>query len=225
MDDEALFKSALLTAVAPLGVTLHPHQVESMWRHFRMLIEANRRVNLTRITDPVKAAVKHYADSLAVAGWLQATSNEVTTLLDVGTGGGFPAIPLAIYGPHWRITAIDGTGKKLRCAADFVARLGLTNCTLLHRRAEKWPEDVPKFDLILFRAIAPIADCLKLARPFCVAGSIVVCYKTDPLARDEHRDAEKSARGLGYDKLAPWAYSLICANQRLSHQLCSYHSD
>ena len=191
MDARESFLSALQTAVGELGLELESAQLERMWRHFGLLTLANRRINLTSIADPVQAAVRHYADSLAVAAWCGSTQRRPAAVLDVGTGGGFPALPLAMAMPDWRFTAIDGTGKKVRCVQQFVHELRLGNCRVLHQRAEDWTsdagsdahDDTRRFDLVLFRAIDPIRECLRLARHLCNPGSVVVCYKADPLGQ------------------------------------------
>jgi len=133
--DHDVFDAALCRAVAALGLAVDQGQRARMYAHFRRVIEANRVFNLTRITAPADAAVQHYADSLSLlaAPWIDAGGP--LTVLDVGTGAGFPAIPLAIVCCHWDITAIDGTGKKARFVAETAAALKLTNVRAGHARA------------------------------------------------------------------------------------------
>ncbi len=222
MDDRTRFNSTLQSNLEQLGLAIKVDRLDQMWHHFELLAEANRRINLTRITDPAQAAAKHYADSLAVTAWCKTTGWKPATVLDVGTGGGFPAVPLAVDCPHWQITAIDSTGKKVRCVESFVTRLALSNCKVLHKRAEEWCEKVPKFDLILFRAMGPIGECLTLAGRFCNRHSIVMCYKSDPLPTGEDRDAKQMAARKGFAKLTHWPYRLTCREETISHQLCCY---
>ena len=222
MDDRAEFITTLKSNLGHLDLQFDDGAVAQMWEHFRLLVAANRKINLTRITDPAEAAVRHYADSLAVAAWCRASGAEVTTVLDVGTGGGFPAVPLAICRPGWQVTAIDGTGKKIRYVEQFVDHLGLTNCRALHQRAEEWREDTPSFDLVLFRAIAPLADCLGLAERFCRPGSVVICYKCDPLPNGESQAALQGQAGRRFTRRQNWPYTLKGSSGVLSHQLCCY---
>lgn len=232
MDDRRCFVNTLRENLEQLGLSTDAGQLDQMWCHFELLLEANRGINLTRITGPAQAAAKHYADALAVAAWCDTTGWVPTTVLDVGTGGGFPAIPLAIARPAWQVTAVDSTAKKVRCVQDFVERLGLANCRVVHQRIKRAggfsprgpadTNDAPNFDLILFRAIAPIADCLKLAKPFCHTDSVVVCYKSDPLDSDERRRAERQAAKLGLKKLPAWPYRIDCDEETISYLLCCY---
>ncbi len=222
MNDRAEFITTLKSNLEHLDLQLDDGAMAQMWEHFRLLVAANRKINLTRITDPAEGAVRHCADSLAVAAWRRASGVEGTTVLDIGTGGGFPAVPLAICRPHWQITAIDGTGKKIRCLEQFIDRLGLTNCRALHRRAEEWREDVPSFDMVLFRAIAPLADCLGLAERFCRSGTVVVCYKGDPLPNEEARAVLRGRAVRRFARRQNWAYTLKGPGGVLSRQLCWY---
>ncbi len=222
MDDRAEFITTLRSNLEHLGLQLDDAAVAQMWAHFRLLIAANRTINLTRITDPAEGAASHYADSLAVAAWCRATAAEGTTVLDIGTGGGFPAVPLAICRPDWQVTAIDGTGKKIRCLEQFVDQLGLTNCRALHRRAEEWREGAPSFDMVLFRAIAPLADCLGLAKRFCRPGTVVICYKGDPLPNKEAETALRSRSARRFGLRQDWSYTLKGPSGVLSRQLCCH---
>ncbi len=204
--------------------------MQGMWHHFELLIEANRSVNLTSITDATQAAGKHYSDSLAVAAWCDSIGWQPTAVLDVGTGGGFPALPLAIQCPDWQITAIDGTGKKVRCVEHFVDELGLPNCRVLQCRAEHWSTDTARtegksptqFDLVLFRAIGSMGKCLTLARNLCRHQGVFVCYKTDPLSEAERNRAREVADKLAFAELARWPYAITCGPEKIRHQLCCY---
>jgi len=222
MDDRAEFITTLKSNLEHLDLPLDDGAMAQMWEHFRLLITANREINLTRITDPAEGAARHYADSLAVAAWHRASGAEGTTVLDIGTGGGFPAVPLAICRPDWQVTAIDGTGKKIRCLEQFVDRLGLTNCRVLRQRAEEWYEGAPSFDMVLFRAIAPLADCLALAARFCHPGTVVICYKGDPLPNKEDRDAARCRAGRRFARRQNWPYTLKDSSGVMSRQLYCY---
>ena len=120
------FDRALDEAADRIGVPTTAAQRSAMGHHFALMVEANRRFNLTRITTPVEAAIKHYADSLTLLTCPDIAAAAPITLLDVGTGAGFPAIPLAIVCPAWQVAAIDGTGKKARFVAESAAGLGAT---------------------------------------------------------------------------------------------------
>ena len=105
-----VFAAALIEACSAMQLPISNSNIDLMWAHFFRLTEANRHFNLTRITSVAEAAVKHYADSLSLLAMPLVGSRDRLSVLDVGTGGGFPAIPLAIMQKAWHITAIDGTG-------------------------------------------------------------------------------------------------------------------
>ena len=227
MDARESFLSALQTAVGELGLDFESASLEQMWRHFELLTLANHRINLTSITDPAQAAVSHYADSLAVAAWCRNVQRQPATILDVGTGGGFPALPLAIAMPDWQLTAIDGTGKKVRCVQQFVHELQLRNCLVLQQRAEDLTlgaglDEARRFDLVLFRAIGPIRECLRLAKRLCIPGGVAAFYKADPLDKVEQHRASESAGKSGWTELPVWPYTLTCQDGTIARQLCCY---
>lgn len=207
--DEAAFRAALEAAAGAVGGVLEAHCVQKMWQHFLLVVEANRRVNLTRITNPAEAAVKHYADSLTLLACPNVRPTESCNLLDVGTGAGFPAVPLAIACPAWRIIAIDATAKKVRFVQEAVARLGLTNIQVFHGRAADWKPGQPdRFDRVVLRAVTKIApglaEVLRLVRP----GGEIVFYKTARIEPAEIETGRRAARQYGLEELPPVAVEL-----------------
>lgn len=193
-----LFAAALITAVKSIGLDLDAEQVADMYRHYRLMVAANRRFNLTRITAPAEAAVKHYADSLAPLVDPRYADDRPLAVLDVGTGAGFPAVPLAIVRPRWRITAIDGTGKKARFVADAARALGLENLEAAHYRAAALARKRPaSFDLVLIRAVGNLAAGLKETHRLPRPGATIVFYKTANLNPAERRQGRDTADHLG----------------------------
>lgn len=121
--------------------------------------EWNEKINLISRKDIVNLTEHHLLHSLAIAKVLSFTQG--TTLLDVGTGGGFPGIPLAILFPECRFTLIDGIGKKVMVAEDIAKRIGLSNVECLHERVE---DEKRQFDFVVSRAVMPLPDLVKLVR-------------------------------------------------------------
>lgn len=198
------FDEALVAACTSIGLSPGRRQRERMLAHFRRVIEANRHFNLTRITTPADAAVKHYADSvtLLAAPWIDAARS--MSVLDVGTGAGFPAVPLAIMCPRWRILAIDGTGKKARFVAETAEALGLDNLQARHARAEALSRDkAGSFDLILVRAVGKIAEVLRQVHGLVRLGGRIVFYKTDRIEAAEVLQGSKTAATLGLSMYDP----------------------
>lgn len=216
------FRHTVLEASRSLDLTISSDQLDRLAMHYDRLIQANRRFNLTRITDPVEAAVKHYADSLSAAVWARRHAPEIRTVLDVGTGAGLPAIPLAIVRPDWSVTAIDGTAKKSRFVAECATQLGLENLTAAHRHTDHWQPAPAPFDLITFRAVAKLAVCIGHAQSLMAPGGWLVCYKTDRVDELERKRAAEQAERRHMIAADPWPYRLEGGELRLQRQLISY---
>ena len=121
--------------------------------------EWNSKINLISRKDIENLEEHHLLHSLAIAKFIQFQPG--TTILDVGTGGGFPGIPLAILFPECQFTLIDSIGKKIRVAQDIAQRIGLTNVECIQERAE---EEKRQFDFVVSRAVMPLPDLVKLVR-------------------------------------------------------------
>jgi 16S rRNA (guanine527-N7)-methyltransferase len=162
---------------------------ERMAAYWDMLLVWNERVNLTAITDPAEAAKKHFADSLTALPFIP----EGARCIDVGTGAGFPGIPLMIARPDIQMTLLDSLNKRVRFLEAVSQELGL-NARCLHARAEDAGRDKAQresYDIALSRAVAPLPVLLELTVPFLKIGGTGIAYKTD--AAEELR---LSARAL-----------------------------
>lgn len=213
--DRDRFLRSLDSGLTGLGLSLTPEQKDRLAGHFGRVIQANERFNLTRITSAEAFAIKQVVDSLAFVRWLATEADAVSadggvnTILDVGTGAGFPALPIAVALPDWGVTAIDGTAKKVRFVASCAAELALRNLQCLHARAESLGPDRP-FGYVLFKAVGPMARCLLLARTWLAKGSAtkVVMYKTDSIDPTECDEATRQAAKLGLSKATQFEYTL-----------------
>jgi len=219
--DRSIFDRALQAALAPWAIQLTNDQLAQIWSHFAAVTEANTRFNLTRIIDASEAAVKHYADSLALIAWGRQQLVQPRTILDVGTGAGFPAVPLAVVQAGWQVTAIDSTAKKMAFLAEWIASAGIPNLTALHARAEHWANEA-RFDVVTFRATGTVAKCLTQARGVVAKKGVVVCYKTRELPAEEMTDAKRTAEALGFRAEPPFEYHLTCGAETLARQLVVY---
>lgn len=223
MNDREAFESTLKSAADVLNLPLQDHHLERMWQNFRLVVEANRSFNLTRITDPADAALKHYADSLTLLATPWVDCDRSLAVLDVGTGAGFPAVPLAVVCEKWRITAIDGTGKKARFVADAAARLGLANLTAGHIRAADLARQAgERFDLIVLRAVTQIARGIEEVRSLLKPAGAVVFYKSGELSDDELTAGTAQARRRGLARMATHALRLPCTEGMLERKLIRY---
>ena len=155
----------------------------------RLLAEWNERMNLTAITDPVEVAEKHFADSLAALPYLKPGMQ----VIDVGTGAGFPGVPLLIMEPKLELTLADSLHKRLTFLDALLKELGLT-ATLVHGRAEDLGQNRlyrERFDAATSRAVANLPVLLELTTPFVKVGGSAIAYKGD--AAEELQNAKSAA--------------------------------
>jgi len=153
--DEAGWKARLESGARELGAELDASQLDILWRYGVMLRERNEHVNLTSIVSPEGILQLHMLDSLTLVPHL----GEAQRIIDVGTGGGFPGIPLAVACPKVEFTLIDGTQKKIRFVAESIAALDICNARAHAARAESYVGE-KEFDLVVVRAVGSLVDVL-----------------------------------------------------------------
>ncbi|HLQ07415.1 MAG TPA: 16S rRNA (guanine(527)-N(7))-methyltransferase RsmG [Steroidobacteraceae bacterium] len=166
--------SALETLVqdaATLGVALSEDDARRLLTLLDELARWNRTYNLTAISTPAEMLTHHLLDSLAIQSDLQGTR-----IADVGTGAGFPGLPLALCNPARHFTLIDSNGKKIRFVSHAAHALGLANVTAVHARAESLKPEAP-FDTVVARALAPLPQMLAQVAPLCGPLSRVLAMK------------------------------------------------
>ena len=212
------FESALRGALAVWGIVPSAEQMRLLRAHFAAVLEANRRFNLTRVTEPEDAAVTLYADSLAVVAWAERNAVQARAVLDAGTGAGFPAVPVAVMQPRWQVTAIDGTGKKTVFLADCARELPVSNLTAMHSRVEQMHAP-PAYDLILFKAVAKIEQCLHWSQHALAPRGFVVLYKTSDVPVVEEAAGRRTAGRLGYHEADRFEYTLRRGDETLPRSL------
>lgn len=182
--------------LAAHGVTLDREALMRLDLYAERLIETNRRFNLTAVTDPDEVTVKHFADSLVLLGKTELPAG--ASLLDVGTGAGFPGLALKLARPDLQVAFLDGTRKKLGFISSVLEETGLAGETL-HLRAEeagKLPKYREKFDFVTARAVADMAVLVEYCLPFVRAGGLFLAMKS-AAAEEEIQNAAGAVRLLG----------------------------
>ncbi len=179
-----------------LGVELGPRETGLFVRLADSLTEANRRFNLTAITQEDRIVTEHFLDSLTA---LRAADPRGKKVLDVGTGGGYPGLPLAIVCPEARCTLMDATAKKIRYVNDVCRELGLDNAAGIAARAEeagRLPEYREAYDIVYARAVSDMLILCELCLPFAAVGGLFVAMKSAG-AGEEAKRAEEQIAKLG----------------------------
>ena len=171
-----------LSAVEDVGIVFEQDDLDRIERYLKLLYEANQVMNLTGVRDPGEAWMRHVFDSLTLLPWISglAADGRDLRILDVGSGGGCPGIPLACILPNTRMTLLETTGKK----ADFLSRtaleLGLAKVDVLQERAEIAGQEEDYrgvFDVVMSRAVGRLPVLLEFTVPFAIDGGIVLAIK------------------------------------------------
>ena len=176
-----------------LGIQLTDVQKEQFDRYYELLIEWNRVMNLTGITEYDEVNLKHFTDSLTIVR-IKDMEN-VSTLIDVGTGAGFPGIPIKIAFPYIKVTLLDSLNKRIKFLNQVVEELDLKDVVTLHGRAEdyaKKEEYREQFDLCASRAVANLSTLSEYCLPFVKKGGCFISYKS----ADSDEEIEQSKKAL-----------------------------
>lgn len=182
-----------------LGIVLTEKQKEQFFKYFQLLTEWNQVMNLTAITEMPEVVTKHFVDSLLVVKVSDGIRTEAYSCIDVGTGAGFPGIPLKIAFPQLQITLLDSLNKRVDFLNTVIQELGLTGITAVHGRAEDFgrnKEYREQFDLCVSRAVANLSTLSEYCLPFVKAGGKFLPYKSGKV-EEEAREAESAVKKLG----------------------------
>lgn len=170
------WSNLIVQSAQKLGVHLDRHQTHLFATHARELIHWNKRINLTSITDPLEVAVKHFVDSLSPARFIPPDS----TLLDIGSGGGFPGIPLKVAIPSLSVTLIDASRKKVSFLKHVMRMLDLPGIDARQIRAENLaahPEYTLRYDVIVSRALSKLDNFAAYAYPLLADNGVIIALK------------------------------------------------
>lgn len=179
------------------NISLSEVQEQQFLKYYELLIEWNSVMNLTTITEFDDVVTKHFMDSLSLT---KATDlSRVISIMDVGTGAGFPGIPLKIVFPNLKITLLDSLNKRVKFLNEVIEQLGLDGITAIHGRAEDFAT-VDKlresFDLCVSRAVANLSTLSELCIPYVKDGGAFISYKSEKVS-DEMKDAKSAIFLLG----------------------------
>lgn len=182
-----------------LGIRLTLLQIEQFEIYFKELADWNQRINLTSVVEYAEVQIKHFLDSLTVALAVPRGLDNLESVIDVGTGAGFPGLPLKLAFPALRLALVESVGKKADFLRHLVATLELSGVDVHTGRAERLahqPELRESFDLVVTRALARINVLAEYTLPFCTVGGVMVALKHGGID-DELTSAAQALKALG----------------------------
>jgi len=194
----------------PIDVTAR--QMQQLRTFYENLVEWNKVMNLTAITEESDVYTKHFLDSVSLAEVtsLSKEGSSKKKIIDVGTGAGFPGLVLAIFMPKSEITLMDSLNKRIRFLQDTIEKAGIQNVTLIHARAEDLAKDKKQreqYDWAVSRAVANLATLSEYCLPFVKKGGVFIAYKSEK-AEEEIKGAGRAIAVLGGEMEQDCAFQL-----------------
>lgn len=189
------FKEIMISYAEKINIKFTEEQLEKFYQYMNMLLEWNEKINLTAIVEPKEVILKHFIDSLTINKYLK----ENATLADVGTGAGFPGIPLKILRPDIKITLVDSLNKRINFLNEVIEKLNLEDIETVHSRIEDFGKNKSyreKFDYVTARAVANLAVLSEYLIPIAKIGGKCVCMKGSNV-EEEIESGKKAINVLG----------------------------
>lgn len=181
------------------GITLSSDQLEKFRKYYGNLIKWNEVMNLTTITGEKEVYSKHFLDSLSIVGLIPPQSFENLSVIDIGTGAGFPGLPIAIAFPDVQVTLVDSLQKRVRFLEETTQLLGIENVQVVHARAEdhaRIESEREKYDIAVSRAVAKLNVLAEYCLPFVRKGGYFIAYKAEKI-KEEMEEGKKAVNILG----------------------------
>ncbi len=177
-----------------IGIKLPDEQLNEFYEYMQLLLEWNEKMNLTAITDPEEVIKKHFVDSITIKKYIK----EENRLIDVGTGAGFPGIPLKIVDKSIKLTLLDSLNKRINFLNEIIEKLNLKEVNTIHSRAEEYAKNKVResYDVAVSRAVADLPILLEYLMPYVKLNGICICMK-GPKAQEELERSKKAINILG----------------------------
>lgn len=189
------FSNEFVNQAKKMNIEINDNQIKKFYDYMNLLIEWNDKINLTAITEPKEVIVKHFIDSILAAKYIKDNSS----IIDVGTGAGFPGIPLKIFNDSYKITLLDSLNKRTIFLQEVIEKLGLENMEVIHGRAEDYAQDKKyreMYDYAISRAVAPLNILLEYLVPYTrIDGSVIAMKGSN--AEQELIEAKNAINKLG----------------------------
>lgn len=178
-----------------INIKFNKKQIKQFYQYMNLLIEWNEKINLTAIIEPKEIILKHFIDSLTISKYIK----DKDTLVDIGTGAGFPGIPIKIYRPDIKIVLVDSLNKRINFLNEVIKDLNLDNIETIHSRVEEFGKNKEyreSFDVVTARAVANLTVLSEYLIPLCKIGGKCICMKGSDIL-EEYGESKKAIQTLG----------------------------